>query len=91
MPSQALWYVCRSLHGFSLLCVNPEEGRGRSGMVEEEGGSGQITCFSTLDTKGKSLVGLVCLLGGNGGEGHSQEEPYSPHSRWPESPLGVHK
>lgn len=80
MPSQALWYVCRNVHGFSLLCVNTEEGRERSGMVEEEGGSGQITCFSTLDTKGKSLVGFVCLV-----------EMGEMGPAWKSHTLGVHK
>lgn len=73
------------MHGFSLLCVNTEEGRERSGMVEEEGGSGQITCFSTLDTKGKSLVGFVCLVGI--GEKGTVWKSHAHHTQGGQSPL----
>lgn len=76
MSSQALGHICRNLHGFSLLYVNTEEDRERSGMAEEEGCSGQITCFSALDIKGKSLVGFVCFL-------VLKREPCRPdRSRW---------
>lgn len=57
MPSQALGHICRNLHGFSLLHVNTEEGRERSGMAEEEA-VGRLLAFQHLIPRERAWWGL---------------------------------